>query len=168
MLRFARGFLLILNIGNWLAIAGFALMVAILLLSLPIGMDRVIHAALPGQADAMRRLMLAMFAIGIAMGVAVDQLFRRLIHMLDTVVAGRPFTVENGARLRVMVWSLLAIQLLDTGFAFVVRGINHTARHAAFTWSPSVTGWITVLLLLVLAQVFTRGATMQDELEGTI
>jgi hypothetical protein len=35
-------------------------------------------------------------------------------------------------------------------------------------WSFSLTRWIAVLLLFVLARVFEQGARMREELAGTI
>ena len=35
-------------------------------------------------------------------------------------------------------------------------------------WSFSVTGWLAVLLLFVLARVFDHGTRMRDDLEGTV
>jgi hypothetical protein len=168
MLRFARILLIGLDIANWLAVLFFAVMATLLLLGLPPASAHAAQAALPGHISEMTRWMLAMFAVGIATGVAVDRIFRPLLRILATVIEGRPFTRANGDRLRRMAWALLAIQLLDLVFAWIVRGINQVARHAPFGWSPSATGWIAVLLLFVLAQVFVQGAAMQDDLEGTV
>lgn len=168
MLRFARWLILTLNVGNWLAVGFFALMAISLILEIPPAADRVARAALPGKAETMKQLVTMILVIGIVTGAAVDQIFRRLIHILDTVAEGQPFAAANGARLRVMAWCLLAIQLLDGGFAFAVRGINQAVRHAPFSWGPSATGWIAVLLLFVLAQVFKQGTALQDDLVGTV
>jgi hypothetical protein len=35
-------------------------------------------------------------------------------------------------------------------------------------WSFSITGWLAVLLLFVLARVFDQGTRMRDDLEGTV
>jgi hypothetical protein len=35
-------------------------------------------------------------------------------------------------------------------------------------WTFSVTRWIAVLLLFVLARVFEQGARMREDLEGTV
>ena len=37
-----------------------------------------------------------------------------------------------------------------------------------FGWSLSLTGWIAVPLLFVLANVFREGAAMRADLEGTV
>ncbi len=60
------------------------------------------------------------------------------------------------------------MQLLDLAFAGLVARLNPLLRHPAFTWTPSMTGWLAVLLLFVLAGIFARGADMADELAGTV
>lgn len=35
-------------------------------------------------------------------------------------------------------------------------------------WSPSVDGWLSVLLLFILARVFDAGTKMRIDLEGTV
>ena len=91
----------------------------------------------------------------------------RLIAMIDDVRAGRPFAGANAARLRLIAWTLLAIQLLDLAFGLIsIRASEQTGEY--FGWSFGMTGWLAVLLLFVLARVFEGGAAMQDELEQTI
>lgn len=167
MLRAIRLLLILLDACNWLALSFFVAMLAALALGLPLA-GHLARAALPGQDERMRHLSEIMFLIGIATSVAVDLLFRRLMTMIHTVAQGRPFSVANAARLRHIALALLAIQLLDLAFAADLGAINAIVPHPVRVWSPSLTGWIAVLLLFVLAQVFARGAEMQDELEATV
>ena len=168
MLRAIRLLLILLDAGNWLAALFFAVMLAVLANGMPFANQHLARAALPEQGERMRHLSEIMFLIGIATCIAVDLLFRRLIATIDTVAQGRPFSFANAARLRHIALALLAIQLLDLAFAADLGAINAIARHPLRVWSPSITGWLAVLLLFVLAQVFARGAEMQDELEATV
>ena len=91
----------------------------------------------------------------------------RLIAMIDDLRAGNPFTGTSATRLRHIAWALLGIQLLDFAFGLVsINASEETGEY--FGWSFGLTGWLAVLLLFILARVFERGATMQDELERTI
>jgi hypothetical protein len=168
MLRATRLSIVVLTFANWVAIAFFTLTVLCVLLDVPLAADRVKRVALPGNADTLKQIVVTILLIGITTSVAVDRIFRQILCILDSVVAGQPFASANGSRLRAMAWYLLVIQILDTGFAFAIRTINHLVNHAPFGWGPSATGWIAILLLFVLAHVFTQGAAMQDELEGTV
>lgn len=168
MLRTTRWLLILLDAGNWVAMLCFAITMVMLALGLPPVSGHFARAALPGQEDRMRHLIEIMFMIGILTGIAVDILFRRLIAIIDTVARKRPFTSANALKLRHIALALLAIQVLDLGFGINVGGINRVARHPVLVWSPSLTGWLGVLLLFALAQVFVRGAQLQDEIEAII
>lgn len=169
MLRVTRVLLIVFDIANWLAVSALCGWALTLVFGLPRSERFLMRVSVPGGAEALRHDMeIMIFVIGIGMGFAVDVIFRRLVAMIDTVIADRPFVPANGTRLRAIAWALLAIQLLDIGFAFVVRDIQQVAHQAPFTWSPSATGWIAVLLLFVLAEVFARGAALQDDIEGTV
>ena len=39
---------------------------------------------------------------------------------------------------------------------------------SGFDWSFSLTPWLAVVLLFVLARVFDEGTRMRDDLEGTV
>ena len=98
---------------------------------------------------------------------AAERVLRALRDMLGTVRAGDPFVVANAARLRVIGWALLALQLLDLLFGaglFWARA----AGMEVIDWQPAVTGWLAVLTAFVLARVFAAGAAMRDDLAATI
>lgn len=105
----------------------------------------------------------AAMAIGILMVPFVHLLLTRLKSIVETVRAGDPFVPSNARHLQTTAWCLLAIQLLDLGF-----GAVSLAADEPFGWNFSLTGWIAVILLFVLAKVFEQGTTMRDELAGTV
>lgn len=104
--------------------------------------------------------------LGLPMFAAVHVLISRLLAMVDTVRAGEPFVPENAARLMTIAWCLLGIQLFDLACG-VFAGIL-TSAGAELDWSPSLSGWVAVLLLFVLARVFEAGARIRSDLEAMV
>jgi len=169
MLIWSRRVLNILLVLNWLFVAFFAALLVVLLL--PLGGDRAVAALARtyplDQAALLVRAAILLMAIGIAAGVAVHILFRRMLAIVATAIDGDPFTVANARRLRTIGWALLAIQILDLLFG-ILSIIIEARTGEAPGWSPSVGGWISVLMLFVLARVFEQGARMRDELAMTV
>ena len=162
------GFLRLLILGN-LAIG--IIFVGALLASVPS------HAALVARlaakygagvdhdmvVNAIRVVALA----GIASVGALHQMLGGLRAILASVAAGDPFRRDTGDRLVRIGWALLALQLLDIVVGVLVGWLNYLDVETA-TWTPSLVGWLGVLLAFVLAQVFRRGAEMRDELAMTV
>ncbi|MEP2493439.1 MAG: DUF2975 domain-containing protein [Parasphingorhabdus sp.] len=100
----------------------------------------------------------------------------RLRRIVDSVAEGNPFTRINGTRLRGMGVAVFAIQVVTFFGGVLATTILTTLGevkpdrdfHMSIDGGISVTGILLVLLLIILARVFDRGADMQDELEGTI
>ena len=105
----------------------------------------------------------AAMLIGILTVPAAHVLLTRLRAIVETVRAGDPFVPRNADRLKTIAWCLLVIQLLDLGFGAVALAVE-----PAFDWTFSLTGWLAVVLLFVLARVFEHGTGMRDELAGTV
>jgi len=169
MLVLSRRVLWVLLVLNWVFVAGFAA-VMIFLLS-PIGHDKAVTAITDtftaDQAAALVGATIWLMVIAIAAGFAVHILFRRMLALIDSAIAGDPFTIANAERLRVVGWALLAIQLLDLVFALLSLNVKAVTGED-LGWSPSVGGWIAVLMVFVLARVFEQGSRMRDELAMTV
>lgn len=160
---------IVLRVANWLNWICVALFATALLLSLPFAgtvMARLVaeYGAAGGGVLKALRLMLG---IGILAGFAAHVVFARLLAIVATVQAGDPFVTANAVRLVAIGWAVLALQLLDVAFGaltgwFALHGVESGG------WSPSVGGWISVLMIFVLARVFTIGARMRDDLAGTV
>ena len=100
----------------------------------------------------------------------------RLRKILASVREGDPFNRTNGLRLRGMGIAIFAIQLLTLvlgGAMGIIVGLlgelkdgKENTIHMEF--GISLSGILLVLLLIILARVFDRGADMRDELDGTI
>ncbi len=104
--------------------------------------------------------------VGLPMFAAVHVLVSRLLAMVDTVRAGEPFVPENAVRMKTIAWCLLGVQLFDLSCG-VFAGILSSAG-ARIDWSPSLSGWVAVLLLFVLARVFEEGARIRADLEAMV
>ena len=90
----------------------------------------------------------------------------RLLAIVETVRLGDAFVAGNAARLKTMAWALLGLELLHLAVGAVAVALSNTQMD--LDWSFSVTRWLAVLLLFVLAQVFDDGARMRDDLKGTV
>jgi hypothetical protein len=96
----------------------------------------------------------------------VHLMLQRLRAVVQSVVERDPFRAENSGRLRFIAWAMFAWQLLNLLFGGLAR--LWSPENARIEWSVSFAGWMSVLLLFVLAQVFEAGTRMRQDLEGTI
>ncbi len=166
MLNVVRRLLQVLLVLNWVAAAGFVAFAGFLALA-PEYMAGQFTEDFGTNADAARHAIIGMMAVGIVAALPVHVIFTRLIAMIDTVRAGHPFVAANADRLRHIAWGMLALQFVDIAFGWFAWLLGE-ATGELIGWQFSVTGWLAVLLLFVLARVFQQGAAMQDELEGTV
>ena len=112
--------------------------------------------------------MRAIMVIGIASVPITWVFFSRLLRIVGSVRAGEPFQVENARRLRVIAWALLVLQVLHLSVVAIASAVStkDVPLHISSNFNP--TGWLAVLLLFVLAQVFLEGTRMRADLEGTV
>jgi hypothetical protein len=100
----------------------------------------------------------------------------RLRKILASVREGDPFNRTNGLRLRGMGIAIFVIQILSGLLGALIGVIISLLGEAkdgeqitvAGEFGLSLSGILLVLLLIILARVFDRGADMRDELDGTI
>lgn len=124
----------------------------------PLGFDLVkMH---PQAPNGLR----AIVVIGIVGAVIVHTILRRLLAIVDTVRDGDPFILENARRLEAIAWSVLALEVLRMVVATIAAAVWEPGRIDGF----SIASWFAVLLLFVLAGVFSHGARMRADLEGTV
>nr|WP_256448135.1 DUF2975 domain-containing protein [Lysobacter sp. MMG2] len=103
--------------------------------------------------------------LALPMVAAVHVSLSRLLDVVGTVGAGDPFVPENAVRLKTIAWCVLVTQLLDLAFGVMAALIN--AAGSNIEWKFSLTGWLAVVLLFVLARVFEEGTQLRDDL-GTM
>jgi Protein of unknown function (DUF2975) len=112
--------------------------------------------------------MRAIMVIGIAGTPIAFLVFSRLLRTVESVRAGEPFTVDNARRLRTIAWALLGLELLHICVVAIASAISTKEAPLCITGNFDLTGWLAILLLFVLAQVFLEGTRMREDLEGTV
>ena len=167
MLRTASVLMRVLNVLNWIVVAFFVFMLLLTFLA-DVEITRKFAEKLPNAdpADLMDAVRLLCVLVFVA-GPITHVLLTRLGTILRSVKVGDAFIAANGERLRVVAWALLGLQLIDIAFGVLAVMINEEIGET-IGGSFSLGGWIAVLLLFVLAKVWTEGAAMRDELEGTV
>ena len=118
--------------------------------------------------DVMMRGMRMVAFIGILAVPLVHIILERLLSIVDTVRAGDPFIIDNAGLLQTIAWTLLGIQFLHLAIGFVAVRTRSEVQQLDLDWNFSITPWIVVLLLFVLARVFQHGALLRADLEGTV
>jgi hypothetical protein len=106
--------------------------------------------------------------IGIGSAPLTHILLTRLLAIVETVRRGDPFVAGNAARLQTTAWALLGLELLHLAVGAIAAASSSPSQPLDLDWNFSLTGWLAVLLLFVLARVFDHGTRMRDDLEGTI
>ena len=110
------------------------------------------------------RLIALLGLVGVPLNFIV---LSRLLAIVNTVSAGDPFVAQNAARLQTISWAVLGQQLLQLAVGAIAR-IVWTPAHPLHISAFSTGGWLTVVLLFVLAHVFAEGTRMRDDLKGTV
>jgi hypothetical protein len=106
--------------------------------------------------------------IGIAVTPLAHIVLTRLLAIVETVRLGDPFVAENAERLQTIAWMVLGLELSHYVVGAVAAGVSTEIRPLDLDWNFSLTRWLAVLLLFVLARVFEQGTRMRDYLERTI
>ena len=161
VMRSAMVLLRLLIVLNFVALAFVVLLLAASLTS--IGASTLAETQPEASVETFMLSFRAAMAIAILTVPFAHLLLTRLRNIVETARAGDPFVPSNARQLNTIAWCLLALQVLDLGF-----GAVSLAADEPFVWNFSLTGWIAVVLLFVLAKVFEHGTTMRDELAGTV
>ncbi len=165
-LPIAHVVLRVLIVVNWLS--GVA--IAVLLLAMPTRRWIMTAFGLPPSPEA-ERLIAGLHVIAV-IGLAAIPLhylvLKRLLAIVETVREGDPFVAANADRLRAIAWTLLTLQLLSLVVSAIARAVSTPAHPLHLDAGFSVNGWLTVLLMFLLARVFAAGTLMREELEGTV
>lgn len=157
----------ILVVLNW--IMG-ALILALLVASL-VAEDWVMTALGVGQVSGRAEQIAGMqtiMVIGVGSVPLAHLVFARLLAIVETVRSGDPFVPQNARRLRMIAWVLLAMEMLHVAVVAIASMISSAGVALDIDWDFSLAGWLAILLLFVLAQVFAQGGRMRDDLEGTV
>jgi len=147
-----------------------ALILALLIASL-IAESWVMRAlgARPAPGNSMLFMgMRLIMVIGICSVPIVHLILSRLLTIVETVSVGNPFVVANAVRLKTIAWAILGLELMHFTVGAIAAGVSTAAAPLNISSGFSLTRWLTVLLLFVLARVFEQGARMREDLEGTV
>jgi Protein of unknown function (DUF2975) len=163
----ARATLRTLIVLNWIAGALIFALLAISFLAeewtwRALGVGRV------GGHEGIVAGMRAIMVIGIVCVPIAYLVFRQLLRIVESVGMRTPFCVENAGRLRMIAWAMVALELLHAGVVAMASAVSTPEVPLRITSHFHVTGWLAIILLFVLAQVFLEGTRMREDLEGTI
>ena len=106
-------------------------------------------------------------ALGLPMLAAIQVLVSRLLAIVETVRVGEPFVAANAARMRTIAWCLLAVQVIGMAFGIIAEMLRAGGADVD-RGDVSLTGWIAVVLLFVLARIFEEGTRIRSDLEAMI
>jgi hypothetical protein len=125
--------------------------------------------ARPAPANSMLFVgMRLIMILGLCAVPIVHLVLARLLTIVETVRVGNPFIVANAVRLKTIAWAILGLELMHFAVGAVAALVSTTATPLNIRWGFSLTRWLTVLMLFVLARVFEQGARMREDLEGTV
>ena len=128
----------------------------------------------PGAlASRLSTCLLLVATLGVVGAGLVHFVLRHLRAMVETVRAGDPFVAGNARRLQAIAWLVMAGEFVRLGVGAVGRIAAPIARELGIHVDKnlvqfSLTPWLCVLLLFVLAGVFAHGTRLRDDLEGTV
>jgi hypothetical protein len=149
----------------------FGVLIFALLVSTFIAAGPVFHAlgAIPtpdsgGLFFAMRGIMV----IGILAAPVLHLVYTRLLAIVETVNDGDPFVSTNAIRLQAIAWAVFTLELMHVGVIMLANTVTVGTEKVDVGGKFSVTPWLTILLLFVLARVFDQGSRMRDELAATV
>ncbi len=165
-LPIAYGALRILIVVNWVMGAGILALIVVM------PNQQWIMAAfkISPSPDTARLIMglRAVAAFGLV-GVPLNYIvLKRLLAMVVTVRAGDPFIAANAKRLQAIAWALLGLQVLSLVIGAIGKAVSSPAHPLHLDAGFSVSGWLAVILVFLLARVFAEGTLMREELEGTV
>lgn len=110
----------------------------------------------------------AIAALGLVAIPLNHAVLKRLKAIVETVRRGDPFVAPNADRLHAIAWTLLALQLLSIIIGSIGKAISTPDHPLHLDAGFSLSGWLAVFLIFVLARVFAEGTRMREDLEGMV
>lgn len=154
---------LVIKLNLLMGIAILALLIASL-----VAEGQVMRALGAKPSSVLYLGMRLIMVIGILSVPVVHIVLTRLLEIVETVRLGDPFVAENAERLEAIAWLVLGLELLHFAVGSIAASVSSAAHPLDIGWNFSVTRWLVVLLLFVLARVFRQGARMREDLQGTV
>ncbi|WP_054531140.1 DUF2975 domain-containing protein [Erythrobacter sp. SG61-1L] len=170
LLIVAKGGTILVRIALVIGMIGLGVAMAVSVVDSSLIADNIAISVEPASvAELTGGLTLVLFLALISLGLMYD-FVTQLGRIIDTVGLGDPFTLENARRLRRMGWLAIVVQLVDLPIAMMATWLESNVKEGSFQMDSDIsfTGIGLAIVLFILARVFTRGAQMRDELEGTV
>ena len=157
---------LLIKLNVVFAVLVFALLVATFI-SGGLVMRALLQVPTPDSSQvffAMRGIMV----IGILAAPVVHLVYTRLLAIVETVNDGDPFVSVNAVRLQAIAWAVLVLELMHVGVITLANTVTVGTEKVDIGGKFSITPWLTILMLFVLARVFDQGSRMREELAATV
>ncbi|MDZ3832579.1 MAG: DUF2975 domain-containing protein [Sphingopyxis sp.] len=167
MLLWSRRLIVTLNALNWLALGLLMILLAVIMIRPDLPIDAIAQAKPTLDADKLLKLFRFALLLCVPVAIAAHAIFSRLVAMIDATRAGDTFADGHAQTLRSIGWWLLSIQVVDAAFGWISYQMS-LASADLYGWQPSLTAWLAILLLFILARIFEQGAAMRRELEQTV
>ncbi len=129
---------------------------------------RALGVGAPAGQERVVAGMRGIMGIGIVGVPIAFVVFGELSRIVESVRVGESFTSQNAGRLKTIAWALLALELLHIGVVAIASAVSSAGVPLRISGDFSITGWLAILLLFVLAQVFGEGSRMSEDLAGTV
>lgn len=160
----------VLRVLTWLNLVVGVLILGLLVTSVVVA-GPVMRALTAGNPQANAALFMGMRLVallGLCAIVVVHFVLIWIRAIVDTVSVGNPFVMANAERLQKIAWAVLVLQVMHHAVGAIAASVSTPGAPFDVNWSFSLTPWVAVMLLFVLARVFEQGAQMREELEGTV
>jgi len=169
-LALSRKVLRVLIVLN-LVVAGLILVLLAASLSAETWVMQALGAEHPGHDESNSSLVRGMrliMVIGILAAPITHVVLTRLRDIVETVGHGDPFVMQNAARLETIAWSVLGLEVMHLIVGGIAARVSSEGHPLDLDWNFSLTRWLAVVLLFVLARVFEQGTRMREDLAGTV
>ena len=157
---------IILDVVFFALCGGIGLLGLAMLAALLLGFDPELLSSIPGVEVSRRGpILIGGLLAWLLYSSGVLVIVGRLRRIFGTLTAGDPFHPDNVRRLRVVAAALAALELGRYLVWMLSASLPDVARVEP---NFSLTAWFSVLVVIVLAEVFREGARLRREAELTI
>jgi hypothetical protein len=173
VLHFTAGLVSTIKWLMWAGVALVVLGVTILIIGAVFGldMDNPVIPVVQNETQATIIWAVIMSMLG-ALCLLLAKFFRTLRTVIDSVEQGSPLSFSNAANLKYMAKLLCGALVLglifDIGGGYFMPYTGDGGIDYFEVISNFLNTLLPILLLFILSRIFTRGAEMRDDLEGTV
>ena len=126
-----------------------------------------------GPGGATWPIVVPALVIGAVVIVGALVIVGRLRRLFDSFTSGEPFRRENADHLRVIWVTMLAMEIARYALLAAIGAVIATVgapagAEANFNINIDLSTWMSIAVLIVLAEVFREGARLKEEQELTI